>query len=182
MRRAGRFLFLERAQASIAEIKELPDGSRQLSAWHDGYRRLGVSHRRTVTALASGGWRIDDDLLPTGPRQSGKEHSACLHWLLPDWEWGVPLAEEPGRYLLLLRSPLGSLRLHLAHGGHPDAMAGPVQFQIACTGEVIYGGGAARPTWGWVSPTYGVKIPALSIRLTAIGQLPIRFESLWEFE
>jgi hypothetical protein len=46
---------------------------------------------------------------------------------------------------------------------------------MARAGELIYGGGLVQPTWGWVSPTYGLKVPALSVRFTAAGPLPIRF-------
>jgi len=51
----------------------------------------------------------------------------------------------------------------------------PAPLQIARAGELLYGKGPVLPTWGWASPTYGMKVPALSARFTADGSLPIRY-------
>jgi hypothetical protein len=38
---------------------------------------------------------------------------------------------------------------------------------------------AAAPTLGWRSPTYGVKIPALSFAVTVEGSVPLTLTSEW---
>jgi len=51
--------------------------------------------------------------------------------------------------------------------------------QIVRAGELVYGSGEVSPVWGWISPTYGSKIPGLSLRLKQTGELPVNFTSLW---
>ena len=64
MRRAGRFLWVDWAEASgrsfASQDTAYPDC---FEGEHDGYRLYGVRHRRTVRALAESGWAIVDDLL-----------------------------------------------------------------------------------------------------------------------
>jgi hypothetical protein len=200
MRRAGRFLYLDWAQAQIIEGEQAGDGSwRRLVAQHDGYRGLGITHRRSVTALDGESWLVEDVLLPaeSSPAPAEGTHTAVLHWLLPDWPWDLGLdpaclaaGQEPGRtdsvcpYHLRLFSPHGMVELGLGPGS--DAHIGPgvhsgAPIQAVRGGELILGSGTASPTWGWSSPTYGDKIPALSIRMTLQGRLPISFTSRWIF-
>ncbi len=44
---------------------------------------------------------------------------------------------------------------------------------IARAGERVYGAGDASPIWGWSSPSYGDKIPALAVRWTVLSSLPV---------
>ena len=78
---AGRFLWLDWAQATLIEQAggNGVDHPR-LTARHDGYRRLGVTHQRSVACLPEGGWLVEDSLLPepgakrirrAAPRASG---------------------------------------------------------------------------------------------------------------
>lgn len=54
MTRAGRFLWLDWAQAEVLERLLAPDGSLlRIVARHNGYRRLGVIHERTLERLPS---------------------------------------------------------------------------------------------------------------------------------
>ncbi len=119
MLRAGRFLYLERAQAQVVAGK--PAGSGRLDAWsqlvarHDGYRRLELVHQRTVTALPAGGWLVEDALLPVREKLSAwQPHTACLHWLLPDWPWQVLTGENAMQFILSLESPRGLLQIQLS--------------------------------------------------------------------
>ena len=79
MRRAGRFLWLDWAQATGRSYsspgQDRPD---RFEGEHDGYRRLGVEHRRMVQWLAGAGWVIVDDI------EGSAEHDVRLHWLVPD--------------------------------------------------------------------------------------------------
>jgi uncharacterized heparinase superfamily protein len=56
MTRAGRFLWLDWAQAQIPDYKTSEDGSfKSITAQHDGYSRMGVLHSRQVTVGMTAG-------------------------------------------------------------------------------------------------------------------------------
>lgn len=155
MTRAGRFLWLDWAQG-----KKLPAPINTQIAEHDGYRRLGVLHRRSVEQLPdASGWRVLDELLPYG-KKSQSAHHFRLHWLLPDEEW---LLE---RQTLRLKTIL-QLSIHEISGQ-------PLEMQLIRAGKVLYGSPKEAPTQGWYSPTYGVKVPALSLCACCSGFAPLR--------
>jgi hypothetical protein len=186
MLRAGRFLFLERAQAQVTAGEpaagERPGVWSSLTARHNGYRRLDLVHQRTVSALPGGGWLVEDALLPIrAGRASAQPHTASLHWLLPDWPWEVQTVETVMQFVLCLVSPYGPLRLSLSVRGEANNSAVPAQSQLVRAGKLLYGCGPVRPTWGWSSPTYGDKMPALSLRLLARRLPPFYFVSEWSF-
>jgi hypothetical protein len=181
MTRAGRFLYLDWAQARVIERASAEDGSwERVVADHDGYRKRGVIHRRIVTAYQDNRWAIEDQLLPVGhAAQNGSSpHQARLHWLLPDWPWD--LAEEGNTGLVCrLQSPRGEIDLHVvgefkAHGGGKS-----LRVALVRGGELVYGEEPVQATRGWYSPTYGTKEPALSLSCRVEGRLPIKFTSLW---
>ncbi|MBI3693582.1 MAG: alginate lyase family protein, partial [Acidobacteria bacterium] len=58
--RVGRRAWVRDAQERREQKFEL------LSAAHDGYRRLGVEHRRTIVSVPGAGWLIVDDLTGRG--------------------------------------------------------------------------------------------------------------------
>jgi hypothetical protein len=184
MQRAGRFLYLKRAQAAIVSQESDESGDWQrLVAQHDGYRRLGVTHRRSVTGYETGRWVVDDRLLTSGSRATDHENSSyevCLHWLLPDWSWEVDEAEGD-RFVLYLVSPYGPLKLTLAIKNAGEQNHNESQVQLARAGELIYGSGEVDSTWGWSSPTYGDKIPALALRWKLRGLIPLSLRSEWLF-
>lgn len=85
-----------------------------------------------------------------------------LHWLVPDWEFEIL---ENG---VKLHAPFGALRISVAN-----------KTANAKTDLVIFRGGVSvnkketeRPLLGWYSPTYGVKLPALSILFKFNQKLP----------
>jgi hypothetical protein len=173
MTSAGKFLYLDRAQVQGLAYEAGPDASWQrLTAQHDGYRRLGVLHRRKLTALEDGCWFVEDELWASKALPAGRRFDACLHWLLPDWPFEV--RQDAGVCRLSLKSPLGMVQLTLQ-----TATPQPV-LHILRAGESLYGQGQASPAWGWSSPTYGDRIPALSVRFSANGELPICFQSQWQ--
>jgi hypothetical protein len=103
-----------------------------------------------------------------------------LHWMLPDWSWEVQAeAESPG-FMVTISSPFGPVQLLLELD---SAIDHPVSYKllISRAGERVWGEGAVPPVWGWSSPTYGVKIPALSIRLLLTGALPLSVTSKFAF-
>lgn len=182
MTRAGRFLYLDWAQAEVVKYETDHNAYVSLTTRHNGYCRQGLIHQRKVIAFGDGHWEIGDDLLPQkgppNPSSHSKSafHSIRLHWLLPDWPW--KLEEEPGipRHTLKLQSPFGWVTLWVN-----CAPGGPGVLQLVRAGELLHGGGEVSPTWGWVSPTYGSKLPTLSFSVTMQSCLPLRFQTEWYF-
>lgn len=161
MRRAGRFLWVDWAQASGKSSSNsqsvFPD---YFEGNHDGYRKLGVTHQRSVQYLAEAGWVIIDDLLGEG------EHEACLHWLLADLS--MQLASEAG-FQLELRGCDTSFRWHV----FSDPMG---EGAIIREGKVSPSGEAPKNTavLGFYSPTYGQLSPAISLLYRMKTRLPVR--------
>jgi hypothetical protein len=168
MQRAGRFLWLDWAQAEIL-AHEVDESGRliRLTGEHDGYRHLGALHRRTVEVIDSG-WRVTDQVLAAGAEQDGEAHQAQVHWLLPDWE---PEQIAPDR--LRIAGPDFSFELRFE--GADDLVL--VRAGVCLLGEM-----APEPTWGWFSPTYGVREPALMVIAGVSGSLPLRVVTEWVFD
>jgi hypothetical protein len=163
MLRFSRFLWLHWAQRLDVQYHRQEDHEFWRGA-HNGYRRLGVIHRRTVERLGDT-WHIIDNIEGSG------RHRASLRWTFPDFP-GAEVAE------------FGALKLKTSFGY--------VVVKTTCTAiaefSVVRGGqtlvGRTRPedeTRGWVSHTYASKQPALSLEMDAEAALPIRFETTFEF-
>jgi len=165
MTRVSKFLYLDWAQAGI--IEQMPT---RISAEHDGYRGLGVAHRRTV-AILEDGWQVDDDLISSGTRLAVFR----LHWLLPDWEWKLGDGDE--EIELGLKLPQGRMTLRVGLPGSPPGF----RYSLARAGELLAGTGSIPPIRGWASPTYGVKLPALSLALEVESAQAFRFTSRFNF-
>jgi hypothetical protein len=166
MTRAGRFLWLDWAQAKDISTKRDKDGHIIMAgAKHDGYQKLNVIHRREVS-WNLGRWVITDRLLPIEEKK--KPIQARLHWLLPDWDWQIDTQE------LRIESPHGEIEISV------DVSVGDLtELRVVRAGELLHGSGNADPIHGWASPTYGVKVPALSFIADAVGPLPITIVSTW---
>ncbi|MBE0699831.1 MAG: alginate lyase family protein, partial [Anaerolineaceae bacterium] len=91
MLRAGRFLWLDWAQAKLFSPPNIQ--TETLAAQHNGYAHLGVIHRRVLKRVDPRHWQIADDLRSTtNPRldiSRGKLYPFTIHWLLPDWPWNL---------------------------------------------------------------------------------------------
>ena len=170
MTRAGRFLWLNWAQA---EVFTQSDDPQTITAEHNGYHHLGVTHRRSLTCIPVKGWLITDALLPVNPQATKTTHEICLHWLLPDLPWQYENNQ------LTFQTDAGQATLHLSVLHDDEQLLRSIQ--IIRAGEVIYGSSTDLPTHGWVSPTYATKIPALSIRASLNTTLPVRLLSEWRF-
>jgi hypothetical protein len=202
MKRSGRFLYLDWAQAKVdvsaSHYQEEAGCWSRLSAWHDGYRCLGVIHRRSVEALPDGNWLVLDSLLPSRysvTRQSGKKspdgwstgrqrfdrHLACVQWLLPDWRFEVEDGgSEEGTSIRVL-SPHGWVRLVFSSEYQSESDFELPRLQIVRAGELVHGSGEVSTVWGWSSPTYNHKLPALCVRFSVNGVLPFTISSQWIF-
>ena len=149
MRRAGRFLWVDWAQAtgrSFSALKaDFPDC---FEGEHDGYRRFGVKHRRRVQCLHDAGWVIVDDLLG----KEGDEHDVRLHWLLADLPL-VSVSDSPFQAVFAEQSRICWSIFSLAPGTTDLIRAG----KSLKSGESLEG----MQLLGWESPTYGELRPAV---------------------
>jgi hypothetical protein len=169
MTRAGKFLWLDWAQSRVIARSSAPDASWQkIIAEQDGYRRMGIVHRRAVTAFQDDRWLVEDTLQPGGLRPQA--HRVALHWMMPDYPWHI--APGQTRTSLWIQSPLGRICLHITHP--PQA-----EVSLARGGQMLFGSGSASPVRGWTSPTYGAKSPALSLVVALCENPPITFTSEW---
>jgi hypothetical protein len=170
MARASRFLYLDWADAAIKQHFETgADFLQRFSAATDAYARLGVRHIRTVTITQDEHWIVEDELLNV--RQT--LHTFRLHWLLQDWEWELVSLELA--FAIRLKSPHGPLTLSVS-ADQPVKRVGIVR-----AGELVYGDGLVSPVFGWVSPTYSVKVPALSLAVEVQSAGNIKFTSEFKF-
>jgi asparagine synthase (glutamine-hydrolysing) len=147
MTRAGRFLWLDWAQASC-EVVRSPH--QQIERWrgsHNGYRRLDsrLDHVREVLRLGDDHWLVRDSLV------GQKSHRFRLHWLLANfphrWE------EATGR--LRLETPAGEYVVQVG------STTGHAQASIVV--------GDPNSTRGWRSRYYGDREPAISLALEMAG-------------
>ncbi len=169
---AGRFLFLDKAQAEILKHEKAEDGSwERMIASHDGYQRFGMVHVRSATVHKDDRWVIEDRIQPLTDDVQRTTHNVRLHWLLPDWEFEM---QNTG-CRIRIKSPHGWITLSISL---PGSSVSP---QLVRAGELVHGTGEISPTWGWISPTYGVKQPALSFSVTGVGVLPVTLISEWNF-
>jgi hypothetical protein len=159
MTRAGRFLWLDWAQAKRISYPE----PSSIIAEHDGYRKLGIIHRRMLQHIPPNGWLVTDWLLPS--RQPVQTRRIILHWLLPDLPW-----ELTGDLLSLDH---GQIKLQIEVTDNTQKPA----IQLIRAGEILYGSGNIPAILGWYSPTYGVKQPALSLRVILDAPPPINFST-----
>jgi hypothetical protein len=169
MNRAGRFLWVDWAQASGRSYSS-PDQvyADRFEGEHDGYKRFGVKHRRTVQWLAGAGWVIVDDIEGAGV------HDACLHWLAADLPYEV--SDSPFQVVFTM----GQSRVRWSiFAGVPGSAA------VIRSGKQAWkrNGKHSAPDvmdadthlLGWESPTYGALRPAVSLIYETRSQLPVRF-------
>lgn len=168
MTRAGKFLWLDWAQAkNIETVKDDAGRLVKLSAQHNGYRKIGIIHRRSVNITAKDKWEIVDKL-----DGNGKTIQARLHWLLPDWPWELEGND------LRVKSLHGWISLKVEIKGNNIFSAAS---QLGRAGKIIAGDGEVDAVIGWVSPTYGSKQPALSFAVNVHSSNPVQITSTWEF-
>jgi len=150
MERPSRFLWLPWSRGKSDGVRRSQSG--QIACWegeHDGYERLTppVCHRRALVRLGDEHWVVVDRL------SSRDEHRYRLHWLLADapYEWN----EASGRLVLDL-------------AGVPyQVQVGTLSGTLACS---LVRADEHSPR-GWWSPYYLAREPALSLDLTAPGDV-----------
>ena len=157
MTRAGRFLWLDWAQAEIIGSWKSPTGkSEVLSFCHTGYENLKVLHQRTVIRMGDDRWIIADDILGEG------DHALRLSWMLAHLPWrrrGCGIELEVGTEKAFIEVDAGDCRMGIYTAG------------TLVAGEEL---GEHDPVLGWFSPTYSVKTPALQLIARVSSTLPVR--------
>jgi hypothetical protein len=66
---------------------------------------------------------------------------------------------------------------------HPAAGTDPASFStgLVRAGETLFGNATPAPIEGWISPTYGVKYPALSFSMTQANPGNVSFTTEFIF-
>ncbi len=164
MYRAGRFLWLDWAQSKIVDQTD-----NLICAEQYGYQKLRVVHRRTLKRISKQKWEIVD--LVFSPYSSKDEYKIDLHWLLPNW----PMQSTGNT--CTLSAPFGSVRLHI----FSEIKTIPYELTVYKEGRPISGNAQEESLLGWFSPTYGQKLPALSIRYSVTHAVPLTFTSQFTF-
>ncbi len=168
MRRAGRFLWVEWAQAS-GRLLPSPNSivADRFEGEHNGYKDLGVNHRRTVQWLPGSGWVIVDDIEGTG------NHNVRLHWLAPD----LPCQISDLPFQVLFTVPASHIRWNIFSNVPGVAAVIRTGKQLAMQADDNTAPSLAIPNmqmFGWEAATYGDLRPAISMFYQAHSQLPVR--------
>lgn len=172
MTRAGKFLWLDWAQASRVNPEE--DAPNRITAQHNGYQHLGIHHRRRLIMVKPDIWRIEDSILPV--KTQAKPVKICLHWLLPDYPWQLT------HKTLTLTTPAGLCKLVITAAiPETSTIVEKEHYQIIRAGKTLVGHGPEDITLGWYSPTYDFKEPALSFRTMLEATAPVTLISEWSF-
>lgn len=171
--RAGRFLYLDWFNAYRVSLPA--EDPAVIQRVRGRIRGGGCRHTRIVSVSEDDRWLVEDEILPLRMPWDRKPRTFRLHWLLPDWVWNI---EDTGsRILLRLESPHGPVTLAVTS----SPASGPVTFSLARAGELLAGAGAPGATRGWVSPNYGVKLPALSLAVDIKSENEVKFISEFVF-
>jgi hypothetical protein len=157
MTRGGRFLILDWFPAYVEHVLSVSSPvQQQIRGSHRGFDSLGLGYDRTLSLFESGVWQVDDDLTFKRPGV----HTVRLHWLFIDGDWR--LQQQGSEVKLRLRLPRGWLTASIrARGG----IRSPLGVSLVRAGIVLRGESPAHAWEGWISPTYGRKLPALSLGL-----------------
>jgi hypothetical protein len=164
MNRAGRFLWLDWAQGSVNQHVSGGDGEEEYwEGEHDGYKSVGVTHRRAILRTKDGNWIVVDDLIGDG------KHELVLHWLLAD----LPFSIMPQSDKLLLEHPDGTFIIKIKASQSCQIFAMERGKMVVPDGNYFPSENAAL--YGWRSSFYGQRDPALSLLAMSGGKLPVRF-------
>ncbi len=162
MLRAGRFLWLRWAQGRVlARETDVSNAWEMVVAEHSGYPG-GIIVRRTVLRLGGSSWHVCDDILGQGTSR------VRLAWLLPDVDW----RKESDSFFLADEDLQAEVRVQ-----------GADMWRLIRAGEGLAGDPqcGVDERLGWYSPTYGQKIPALSLCLQAERSLPLQVQTTFLF-
>jgi hypothetical protein len=168
MTRVSRFLWLERAQGTWKS--DLLNN--HLLATHDGYRRLGFRHKRSLVLYPGVGFTVIDQLIRT--KNDPAEHVHTLHWLLPDWTWQIRDSS------LVLRNQQKCIKISVSANSMisetPDIK---LNISLIRGGQTLFGDHKGL-IYGWESDTYLEKHPVLSLMCSVQAAGSITMNTKWE--
>src|SRR5580700_4746077 len=191
MRRAGRFLWLDWAQASgglhssTGTALTSPVRSDHFEGAHDGYRRIGVTHHRMVQWLPAVGWIIVDDIVAHNDKDGAGEHVVRLHWLAADFPFDASLS--PFQVVFSCGQSRVRWNIFSSSAGRgaivrAGVQVSGVQVSRLQVSRVQVNEGASLTEdpqlLGWESPTYGDLRPAVSLLYQAQARLPLRLVTI----
>jgi len=190
---AGRFLYLDWVNAYRKSL--ISEDSAMLQQVRGRYRGRGYRHMRIASVFDNDRWLVEDEILllrmpcpvlrvetgtdslEPGLQRENKPLTIRLHWLLPDFPWRVERNESG--ITLYLESPQGQIAVSVTHNSHPATDDSGIS--LFCAGETLIGSAAPDPVRGWVSPTYGIKVPALSLAVEVESANEVKFTSEFIF-
>jgi hypothetical protein len=168
MERVSRFLWLDQAQAKV--LRNLPT---ECIASHDGYRKIGVLHTRTLTSRDAEGFTVIDRMEVVPGKRQLRHYT--IHWLLPDWKWQIDAAA-----LKLNHNDLETqVKVDAAIPSENRALL-PISISLLRGGETLCGE-FDSPIHGWESNTYAFKLPALSFLIKFESSQSVEIRTQWEF-
>jgi hypothetical protein len=160
----GRFLWLKWIDASRIPQND-PRSQSASILWRTN---PPIRHTRRLTFQPDDLFTIEDTLTPQEPM--AKPIAAELQWLLPDWSYSM----TPSGIILTHES----LRIVLDLKVDPAPEVSGIQLSLIRAGETLEGS-LQNPIRGWASPTYGRKLPALSLLLRVPLQSETQLISRW---
>ncbi|NPV77210.1 MAG: alginate lyase family protein [Anaerolineae bacterium] len=167
MIRAGRFLWLRRAQAEVIE-KSPGNTPNRIVVRHNGYHAIRLIHQRELHWDGQTTWQIIDQIIPEDSKQ--RICSFVITWMLPDSPWKL------NEQRLVIQLPVGPASVTIA------PLAGKIiemQPRLVRAGRCIAGDKEVEPDLGWYSPTYGHIVPALSFQVHCTANPPVKISSTW---
>jgi len=161
MQKAGRFLWLDWPQI---KFEGQNDQKNSLTAFHNGYRKFGIIHKRQLSVITEDIWRVYDSI-EISHRIAPIPVYIWLHWLLPDRNWkvlenGLRIENDSPRYKVLVTTQ-----------NIPQGQDEKLEFQFIRGGILQETNFNSQETagslenFGWYSPTYWEKIPVFSFRV-----------------
>jgi hypothetical protein len=171
--RAGRFLYLDWFDAYRKSVPA--EDPKVFQRVRGRIRGGGCRHTRVVSVCEDDRWLVEDEVLPLRMPWDRKPRTFRLHWLLPDWKWEID-HEGPG-YILRLDTPKGRMVIDIQHSPTDN----PITFSLVRAGELLAGSGVPVATRGWVSHTYGSKLPALSLAVETLSINEVQFSTEFTF-
>ena len=166
MLRAGRFLWLDWAQATLSGKT-----SSSVTVSHNGYRQLGVIHERTLEQIGESAWLISDCIQPVRVARDQTQKMVQLHWLIGDFDFTFKdlrfaFKTPDGILALKIWTNLNSIspEVNIIRAGIS---------QIGLCDSIVH---------GWWSPTYGAKEPAISILYKIPASVPLTLYSHFQMD
>jgi hypothetical protein len=164
MCRAGRFLWLDWAQGTGRAHRSGDAYPDRFEGEHNGYKRIGVTHRRAVQCLAEACWLVVDDLEGMGG------HDLRLHWLAPD----LPFKVRESPFQVVFKAEQSQIQWSMfastpTHAGIVRAGARIDESELPRLPN------ETEQLLGWEAATYGHLRPAVSLVCEARAHLPVRF-------